>query len=557
MAKKVKYDTEHRDEIYELLAKEVADIEKEINTRFAYKEVGYRTINGHPYAYETKKSDAFAVKVELSVQRVEHIPAGYKKPISWFYLDTVRYVSDLLLYPDEYKKTKDINKFDNAQLRPGASELDKEILLDFEGVYGDMNKYVSERYNKFVQKVEKMILDKYGTKCMCNLRETGKGGATTIYVKGKPEQYKDYYIQTLKDLGADASHFIVEYAKRDYGLVITQEDIDSSPLKPSQELLHKMLRGGAEGDEALIENTKRLEEERKKFEEERAKKEAEDKAVFNKYKELVDNSKKKKRRWKLRLPAITTRGMINSILDDINEEYNITPTKTKRKRVKYKGDNIFKKILSGIATPFIWIWEHIGPGIKKVWEFIYAIFSWLFAGIFYVFKGIYTGISKLFKTVFYGVDKGDVVFTILPLVISITLAILSLTKTVDDLSWTVSTDGTLFGYDFELSGMATSWFEDTDHGFFSALTLGLVQIVLILITFLLDIIVHIIFLVLALLWALVQLIAQIGLLYILPLLIPTYLLIRVIKGDNKGFTIGALIVSILCAVLYFTAPYIV
>ena len=71
----------------------------------------------------------------------------------------------------------------------------------------------------------------------------------------------------------------------------------------------------------------------------------------------------------------------------------------------------------------------------------------------------------------------------MPVVVSITLAVFSMTGLIDKLGWSVSTNGTLFGYDFELSGLTTEWFEDTDHGFFSAITLGLVQLLLILLSY--------------------------------------------------------------------------
>ena len=56
-------------------------------------------------------------------------------------------------------------------------------------------------------------------------------------------------------------------------------------------------------------------------------------------------------------------------------------------------------------------------------------------------------------------------------------------------------DGTLFGYNFELSGLMSNWLENTDHGFFSAITLGLIQVILIVIGFVLDLVLHLLFLV--------------------------------------------------------------
>ena len=83
----------------------------------------------------------------------------------------------------------------------------------------------------------------------------------------------------------------------------------------------------------------------------------------------------------------------------------------------------------------------------------------------------------------------------------ITYVILLVTGVMDQITFSsASFNGTLFGYDFEVSGAMADWLENTEHGFFSAITLGLVQIILIVVGFVLDLVIHLLFLVLAILW---------------------------------------------------------
>lgn len=547
MAREPKYDTEHLDEIFDMLVEGVEKIEKEVNEKFPYHEVKpHTTVSGPGDAFNTLEGDAFSVKTRLGVTCEDYIPKGYKKRVAMFNLNGVVEISDLLLHQED--KTK---PYGTAQLKPMKNIRDKELI--YYGPYPDRTKFIHDEYEALCKKVEKTILDKYGTKCVCNQKPLdGRKVSEFVYKKGSPEQYKEYFVSYIKSNGYNINHYIVKDAKNDYGVTITQADLDASPVKKMYDPLDE-IKGLSEEEIHKLALKKELEAKTAKEEKEKREKEQEEEA--KKYIEKVEKKEEVKpvEKKKSRFQQWREDRELNKLLDDV-----LDLPKEKKKKVKkeksYSSSGIkgfFSKLWSVITAPFIWLWEHVGPGIKKVGYFIWAIIAHIGSGIAIVASAIGRGLSKLF----YGVTSGDVIFIIVPVIISITLAIFSITGLIDLLGWKVSADGTLFGYDFELSGMALGWFEDTDHNFFTAITLGLVQLLLILLSYVGDLILHLVFLVVSLLWALIQLILQIALQYLLPIAIPVYLLVKLILGDRKGIVVAGFIISVICAVCYFTLPY--
>jgi len=548
MAREPKYDTEHLDEIFDMLVEGVEKIEKEVNEKFPYHEVKpHTTVSGPGDAFNTLEGDAFSVKTRLGVTCEDYIPKGYKKRVAMFNLNGVVEISDLLLHHEDKNKP-----YGTAQLKPMKNIRDKELI--YYGPYPDRNKFIHDEYEALCKKVEKIILDKYGTKCVCNQKPLdGRKVTEFVYKKGSPEQYKEYFVSYIKYNGYNINHYIVKDAKKDYGVTITQADLDASPVKKMYDPLDE-IKGLS--DEEIHKLVLKKEIEAKKANEDKEKREKEQEEDANKYIEKVEKKeevaptpKKKSRFQQWREDR-----ELEKLLDDV-----LDLPKEKKKKVKkeksYSSSGIkgfFSKLWNIITTPFVWLWEHMGPGVKKVGYFIWAIISHIGSGIAIVASAIGRGLSKLF----YGISSGDIVFIIVPVVISIVLAIFSMTGLIDLLSWRVSSDGTLFGYDFELSGFMTDWFEGTDHGFFSAITLGLVQIILIVLTWIVDLIVQVLFFILAMLWALIQLVLQIVLMYVLPAAVPIYLLIKIILGDRRSITFVAMGISIVCAICYFTLPYL-
>lgn len=149
---------------------------------------------------------------------------------------------------------------------------------------------------------------------------------------------------------------------------------------------------------------------------------------------------------------------------------------------------------------------------------------------------------------------GDILLGILPTLIMITYLILLVTGVMDKITFSSSNFNlTLFSYDFELSGLMASWLENTDHGFFSAITLGLIQVVLIVIGFVLDLVIHFIFLLLALVLICLIFIFSMCFYYVFPIVIAVWTIINFFRVDNdKKVLIGICMgISVICCVSYF------
>lgn len=153
-----------------------------------------------------------------------------------------------------------------------------------------------------------------------------------------------------------------------------------------------------------------------------------------------------------------------------------------------------------------------------------------------------------------GLTVGNILLGILPMLVMITYLILLVTGVMDQITFSSSSFNlTLFGYDFELSGLMSNWLENTDHGFFSAITLGLIQVILIVIGFVLDLVIHFIFLLLALLLIILTFIFAYSFYYVLPVIVAVWSIIYFFRvDDDKRVLIGICMgISVICCVSYF------
>ena len=175
---------------------------------------------------------------------------------------------------------------------------------------------------------------------------------------------------------------------------------------------------------------------------------------------------------------------------------------------------------------------------KKI-EFKKINFSSLLAPILALFKAIsnfFKMTINFFKNMFFKAKESNEKidwFMVIPIIVMAVYLVLLFTGVIYKFGWTIRGEFTIFGYSMELTGLAVDWFESTKHGFFGALTLGLFQIILILISVILDIIVHIIMFILCLLFIILQAIVQLLLGYGIPALVPIYCIIMLIKTDKK------------------------
>lgn len=149
----------------------------------------------------------------------------------------------------------------------------------------------------------------------------------------------------------------------------------------------------------------------------------------------------------------------------------------------------------------------------------------------------------------------DVLLEILPVLVMIGYVIIAATGVMKNLHLVVGFDATLFGYHFEISSFALDWFEHTDHNFFTAISLGLLQIVFIAVGFVLDLVLHLIFFILAVIWLLIRTVLAFGFYYVFPVAIPVWLLINVfrVEPNKRIFAIICLLISIACCIYYFVA----
>ncbi len=176
---------------------------------------------------------------------------------------------------------------------------------------------------------------------------------------------------------------------------------------------------------------------------------------------------------------------------------------------------------------------------------------------------VYRGESKVasfFKDSFAEFTLIDAIQVVLPVICMLAYVIIILAGGFKRIEIPYEFTGTLFGYDFELSNLALNWFESTHHEFFSAITLGFFQIILIVLGFLLDLVVHLIFFILALLWLLIIYVLINCLYFVIPVAIPVWLIINFfrVEKERKIFSAFGFVISAVCCIVYFVAlmPYL-
>lgn len=155
---------------------------------------------------------------------------------------------------------------------------------------------------------------------------------------------------------------------------------------------------------------------------------------------------------------------------------------------------------------------------------------------------------------FDAISLSSFLLSILPALVMITYLILLVTGVMDQITFSSSNfSGTLFGYDFEVSGAMANWLENTEHGFFSAITLGLIQVILIVVGFVLDLVIHLLFLVLAIIWFILILIFAMCLYYVFPIAITIWNIINFFRCDEDDKLVAGICmgVSIVCCISYF------
>lgn len=247
--------------------------------------------------------------------------------------------------------------------------------------------------------------------------------------------------------------------------------------------------------------------------------------------------KKKEKKRKL------TPGEEKEIKEKIQKEKKNKSKKVKEKKVKKEikkrtkvsfGERI-QDILRIIALPFIYIAK---------------CFAWLFGAIFRWLRNLFKGIRGFLADI--EITKEHVLMA-LPFILLLGYTIFAFIYGVDKLEDLSVTKLIYGGYDWELSGLASNWMEETDHNFFTALTLGLIQIILIVIGFILDIILVIFIFVLGLILAIIAGILKFIVMELLPLaiLVIYLVMLKFVSSSNKGLVVTCIIFSLIVGVAYY------
>lgn len=213
--------------------------------------------------------------------------------------------------------------------------------------------------------------------------------------------------------------------------------------------------------------------------------------------------------------------------------------KNVKKAVKQYTNDSFGERIQGIlrilALPFILL----AKGVS--W-----FFSWIFKGIKSLFGGIKDFLADIEIT-------KEHILMVLPFVILLGYTIFSFVYGVDKLEDISVTKLIYDGYDWEISGWASNWMEETDHNFFTAITLGLIQILLIVIGFVLDIVLAILIFVIGLVLAILAGILKFIVMELLPLAVLAIYLIKLkfVSNSDEGLLVTCMILSLVMGVLYY------
>lgn len=247
--------------------------------------------------------------------------------------------------------------------------------------------------------------------------------------------------------------------------------------------------------------------------------------------------KKKKKKRKI------TPGEVKKIKEKVEKENKKKNEKVKEKKVKKEVEKRNKTsfsekiqdVLRILALPFV----YIGKGI-----------AFLFASIGALFIKMFKGIGRFLSDI--EITK-DHILMALPFILLLAYTIFAFVYGVDKLE-AINTSKVMYdGYDWELSGLASNWLEETDHNLLTAITLGLIQIIFIVIGFILDIVLTIVIFVLGLILLVFAGILKFVVMELLPLvvIIGYLLMLKLSSKANKNFALTCMIFSLVVGVMYY------
>lgn len=211
------------------------------------------------------------------------------------------------------------------------------------------------------------------------------------------------------------------------------------------------------------------------------------------------------------------------------ENKSIQKTKTfhKPKLRRKTSDFSFKKILSFVLIPFVFIGK--------------------------LFTKFFIGIKNIAVEICEKIDLRSLLLSVLPTLLMITFVILSLTGVIDKIDFSRNTfHSTFFGYHFSAWNLVNEWLKAIHFTPFLIIVLGIIVLALLLVAGVIDLVIHTLMLVIGIiLYLLIALLIFIWN-YLLALLIPVWLFVLIIKDDeNKWLNIICFIVSLITCIIYY------
>lgn len=245
--------------------------------------------------------------------------------------------------------------------------------------------------------------------------------------------------------------------------------------------------------------------------------------------------KKKKKKIKI------TPGEEKKIKEEVEQEKKSTKAKEKKdkKEIKKRYNSSFgekiQDVLRVLALPF----TYIGKGVVWLFSCIGGFFARMFKGI-----GGFLGSMEITK---------ERVLMALPFILLLGYTIFAFVYGVDNLEALDTSKVMYDGYDWKLSGAASSWMEETDHNFFTAITLGLIQIIFIVVGFVLDIVLTVVIFVLGFILMILAGILKFIVMELLPLAIMVVYLVmlKLSYKSSKGFILGCMLLSLVIGIVYY------
>lgn len=210
------------------------------------------------------------------------------------------------------------------------------------------------------------------------------------------------------------------------------------------------------------------------------------------------------------------------------------------KAIGYFFVMIGKGIVTGVVAAAKGVWWLITTVAKAIWWFIVLIAKVIYRVIAYL-----VGLAIRYF------------FVYLPALIMIIYALLLMFNVIQSMDSEIHGLWDYFDYGYLFTTKSVSWLTGTEHNFITAITLGVIQIALIVVAAIFDtLIIYVCFFgVGSLVWMLIQFILWMAFLIVIPVGSVIYSIVMMIKHAEKynlWFYLLVVLISLACSAYYFS-----